>query len=580
MTLSFSFLLRIPTTRIMFHLGLVGDQSNCRSGNSFHSSCKQERPRRREDGERGGRPRGDGPPPVVRNERFAALAEEEKERNREREERRAARVETAASHGPPPEVKNSRFAAAAAAAEAERAERAERAPPRDFGGPPEPTNSRFSAAADYDRASRPPPRDMGPPPVQQNSRFAAAAAEFETERERENEERAQRFGGDRDRDDMGMGGPPGGRYGRGPPGRMDEGPPVPRNSRFAAAVAADEDYVPAERRAERDREEAEERGYGGPREGGGRFGGAGGFGGDHDDRGGGGGGYGDRRGGGYGDRRGGGYGGRPGYGDRDDRGPELPKGPAAARFEVRQEEFVVPAMKKKEPEPALPQVEAPLTLPGEDEAAAKARIEKKKREDEERAAAEKKAAEEAAAAQAAAEKEAAEAAAKAAAVEKDLLHEFASGNKQGDDLKTWCSEQGVLLPSVEKLVFHLLVETQSKNPDADCQWADPSKYGTALLSLVEENVAAMMEVLWGIQKFCDKEGFPKIGEEYLVQGMFRSMYKYDLADDEAFEFWKEDESDEHVTGKMKAIIQTMDWFAWLEEDDEESEEDYEEEEEE
>ena len=480
-------------------------------------------------------------------------------------------------------MKNSRFAAAAAAAEAERAER-EAA--HDFGGPPEPTNSRFSAAADYDRASRPPPRDMGPPPVQQNSRFAAAAAAFESERERENEERTHRFGGDRDRDDMGMGmgmgGPPGGRYGRGPPGRMDEGPPVPRNSRFAAAVAADEDYVPAELRAERDREEAEERGFGGPggpREGGGRFGGAGGFGGDREERGGGG--YGDRRGGGgYGDRRGGGYGGRPGYGDRDDRGPELPKGPAAARFEAPQEEFVVPAMKKKEPEPALPEVAAPLTLPGEDEAAAKARIEKKKREDEEKAAAEKKAAEEAAAARAAAEKEAAEAAAKAAAVEKDLLGEFSSGSKQGEDLRAWCAEQGALLPSVEKLVFHLLVETQSKNPDPDCAWAEPSKYGTALLSLVEENVGGMMEVLWGIQKFCDKEGFPKIGEEYLVQAMFRSMYKYDLADDEAFELWKEDESDEHVTGKMKAIIQTMDWFAWLEDDDEESEEDYEEEEEE
>jgi hypothetical protein len=30
---------------------------------------------------------------------------------------------------------------------------------------------------------------------------------------------------------------------------------------------------------------------------------------------------------------------------------------------------------------------------------------------------------------------------------------------------------------------------------------------------------------------------------------------------------------------MKAVIQTMDWFAWLEEDEEESEEEYEEEEE-
>lgn len=60
--------------------------------------------------------------------------------------------------------------------------------------------------------------------------------------------------------------------------------------------------------------------------------------------------------------------------------------------------------------------------------------------------------------------------------------------------------------------------------------------------------------------------------------MFRNMYKYDLVDDEAFEVWKEDESSEHEKGKMTAIIQTIDWFNWLEEDDEEEEEDYEEEE--
>lgn len=60
--------------------------------------------------------------------------------------------------------------------------------------------------------------------------------------------------------------------------------------------------------------------------------------------------------------------------------------------------------------------------------------------------------------------------------------------------------------------------------------------------------------------------------------MFRSMYKHDLALDDAFEAWKEDESEAHEEGKGKAIIQTMDWFNWLEEDeDEDDEEDYEEE---
>lgn len=60
--------------------------------------------------------------------------------------------------------------------------------------------------------------------------------------------------------------------------------------------------------------------------------------------------------------------------------------------------------------------------------------------------------------------------------------------------------------------------------------------------------------------------------------MFRAMYKYDLAESDAFAEWKEDESDEHEQGKMKAVIQTVDWFLWLEEDDDdEDEEEYEEE---
>jgi len=60
--------------------------------------------------------------------------------------------------------------------------------------------------------------------------------------------------------------------------------------------------------------------------------------------------------------------------------------------------------------------------------------------------------------------------------------------------------------------------------------------------------------------------------------MFRAMYKYDLALDEAFAEWKEDESPQYEQSKGKAIIQTMDWFNWLEAESEEDddEEEYEE----
>ena len=80
-------------------------------------------------------------------------------------------------------------------------------------------------------------------------------------------------------------------------------------------------------------------------------------------------------------------------------------------------------------------------------------------------------------------------------------------------------------------------------------------------------------------QYCDKLGFPKLNEEYLVQSMFRAMYKFDLAVDDAFTEWKDDESDEHADGKLKAVIQTVDWFAWLEQDDDDDDDDEEDEEE-
>ena len=259
------------------------------------------------------------------------------------------------------------------------------------------------------------------------------------------------------------------------------------------------------------------------------------------------------------------------YGDRDRYDRSAPQ-PSENDFPSLQQ----PALSKPiaVPPPTAPPI---ITLPGEDEATALARIERKKKEAKEKEEAEKRAAEEARLAQEAAEARAKEEAEKAAAVEGDLLQQFASGDKLGEDLNAWCQAQD-LLPSVEKLVFNLLKTREKKNPDVECAWAEPANFGAALLGLVEDDVMRQMEVLWAIQKYCDDMGFPKINDEYLVQAMFRSMYKYDLADDESFSEWKENEDEQHEKGKMNAIIQTVEWFNWLEEDDEESDEGEEEEE--
>jgi hypothetical protein len=437
-----------------------------------------------------------GPPPVV-NSRFAAAAAADPDRGaRERDDR-----------GPPPQV-NSRFSAAA---DADRSNNRE----RDDRGPPPPVNSRFSAAADADRSSYRDRDDRGLPP-QINSRFANAAAMAEKDDDRRNS-RDGAFG----RNDG-----PGGRGG---------GPPLPQNSRFAAAAAADKDYIERSDRNERDR--SDDRG-------GGRFGGR-----DDDRRGGGGGrdDY-DRR-GGRDDRSGSGSGGGDDYNRPRNAGPA--------------KKAVDDLLKPKTP--AL--VENILKVPTKEHADNILKIPSKDSTDKPKA--------EPVATKEKTEKQP-EPAVEAAKVIDDgkLLDEFVSGGKMGEDLKSWCD--GQIFPSVERLVFHLLNETEKVNPNPSCPWAEPGKYGTAIVSLVEDDLLKQVEVLFGIQKYCAKLGFPKLNDEYVIQAMFRSMYKYDLAESDAFSMWKEDESSEHEAGKMTSVIQTVDWFNWLEEDEEEDEEDEEE----
>ena len=493
--------------------------------------------------------------------------------------------------GPPPVQSNSRFAAAAADFEAERSNRERQRDER--GPPPVHANSRFGVfAADNDRQNDARDRERndmdqrGPPPVQTNSRFGAFAADTQRENEVQNRDRGEHGRFDRRREDGNSDG--GNRFGGRGDGRAsgggfgthdNAGPPPVVSSRFMNLVSDDETYVSAEQRNQVNEREHNSGMFGGQQDDrdGARF--------DRHDRG-------DNRrngGGGYSNDRGGGRFNNDQSGGRHGGQLELPTGPRRDHDPANEDSYFptqadksklngVLAPKPRE-EVVLPPVEAPLTLPGEDDAAAKARLEKKRREEAEKAAAEQKAAEEMAAALVAAEKEVADKAAKAATLESKLLKEFVSGSKLGEELQAWCSEHASVLPTVEKLIFHLLSTNESKKPDPECSWSESDNYGTALLSLVEDDAEAQMQVLWAIQKYCDTLGFPKSDDEYLVQVMFRNMYKHDLAEPGAFDLWKDDESEENSKGKMKAVIQTMDWFNWLEEDDEEEDDEEDDEEE-
>ena len=404
-------------------------------------------------------------------------------------------------------------------------EREKNRPREDYRGPPQPVNSRFAAAAEADRSTYRERDERGPPPVA-NSRFAAAA---EADRSTFRDERGpppvanSRFAAAAEADRS----YPPEDHGRGPsrfdqdgPYSRNDGPPPHQNSRFAAAAAADRDYTERNDRERYDRDTT--------------FGRGDGFGRRGDDR-----------------RPRGDY---DGYGGRDERQYDRQEEPPM-------KSSVADILKPK----GRPAEENILKVPTKEHADNILQFPTKDTEKEEP--------------ESTPAPEPAPEPTPAVDIEKvvdnsEVIAAFISGERLGEDLKSWCD--GQVISSVEKLVNTLLHEKEKLNPDTECAWAEPSKYGSALVSMVEDDLLKQVEVLFAIQKYCDKLGMPKLNDEYVVQAMFRSMYKYDLATDDAFFMWKEDESSENEAGKLNAVIQTVDWFNWLEEDDDD-EDDYEEE---
>lgn len=452
-----------------------------------------------------------GPPPVI-NSRFSAVVEED--RSYQRNDKNLG----------PPLVVNSRFAAAT------EADRSYDRQSRNFEGPPPVANSRFAAAAEADRSYQ--RDDRGPPPVA-NSRFSAAA-EADRSYQRDDRDRGpppvanSRFAAAAEADRSYQRDDRDNHFNRGD----DRGPPIPQNSRFAAAVAMDEDYV--------DRDERERR--------------------MQVDR--------DRK---FDDRGGSGRRGMDNYhGGTDYRGGM--DGPTSNDYEEpskpsRIDELLKPKKQAND--------ENVLVPPTKEHEANMLKIPAKLLvKEEEILLPTKKNPVEGSVKKITATHEEAPTPIAAVSSEKveKFIDEFISGSRLGEDLKNWVEEHFPTFLNVERLVFRLLSEREKQNPDPECSWGEASQFGTALLFLVVDNLNTQIQVLWAIQKYCDSLRFPKLNGESVVQSMFRAMYKHDLVLDDAFADWKEDESDFNEQGKMTAIIQTVDWFNWLEEDDAEGDE--------
>ena len=161
---------------------------------------------------------------------------------------------------------------------------------------------------------------------------------------------------------------------------------------------------------------------------------------------------------------------------------------------------------------------------------------------------------------------------KAKAKEGALLKKFSSGDLLGNDLKAWCAEQGELLPSPYALLYSMLKEKERPTPDLTCGWAKSEKWGSALLSIVEDDTPAMVGLMHAIQHHCNDLGFPKVDGSSVFVSLAKALYKHDLADAEAQLLYKDDEDESMKEGKTKAYFQASQWFAWLDESDDESSE--------
>ena len=208
-----------------------------------------------------------------------------------------------------------------------------------------------------------------------------------------------------------------------------------------------------------------------------------------------------------------------------------------------------------------------IALPGETQEEAEQRVAKAKADKEARAAAEREDKERIEKEKAEKAKKDLEVATQAASVAKDLCAEFASGNKQGDDLAKWCKEQGALLPKPFDLLKTMLDTNEKSEPDITCAWAAPEKWGAALCMLGEDNEKVQMQFMYAAQEFCRGIGFPKPNNVSTIRKLFEGMYQHDICETEGQLAYKEDENPEFEEGKTKVIIQTIAWFNFLEEDD-------------
>jgi len=128
-------------------------------------------------------------------------------------------------------------------------------------------------------------------------------------------------------------------------------------------------------------------------------------------------------------------------------------------------------------------------------------------------------------------------------------------------------------------LFDLVKAILSSSSSAD--WTKKADFGALLCALHEDETPAQFDILLGVQSHFADQNFPRDDKgQGLVQAAFKALYLNEVVSDEAQQYWRNDESkSEKVKGKVDALVQSTQWFSFLDsledqdDDDEEEEED-------
>jgi hypothetical protein len=107
-------------------------------------------------------------------------------------------------------------------------------------------------------------------------------------------------------------------------------------------------------------------------------------------------------------------------------------------------------------------------------------------------------------------------------------------------------------------------------PADDFSWLEDNEYGLGLKYLVKDNTDKQHAIINVLVTHLDKLKFPKVNNTYLIVILFNKLISKEIVEIDILLEWKDTQDD--CTGKMKAIVQTSEWFLNLLKMLEESEE--------